>query len=249
MTAHTTTCLGSCIDMNLSLLHSFRFLVARVHPVGAHFHPPRQTLSSYASAESLYKRTIKRASPKQQASTPGRSGSPSQIHRARPRSPLAEHSDFDEDDQVAWQSMLTESPPANTTSHPSRQSSFESNSSHISRTSGAQPAARVPMSMTMTSMASHERRGVVEDRKGKGKMHQKDKKPSASPVHAPRQTTRKRSSTVQSPSTQSPQSAYPWSSDVAAMSTLTASSGRLPSSDTSVSDFESPKFAHPEESE
>ena len=119
----------------------------------------QHTLYSYSSADSLLKRTIKRASPRKRP--PGGSGSPSRGLRTRPRSPLAEHSDFDDDSDhpVPWQSMLVQSPPliVSYPTHPSRQSSFESSSSHISRGTGVSQrsaAALLPMAMAMTSIAT-----------------------------------------------------------------------------------------------
>ncbi|KAI0089466.1 hypothetical protein BDY19DRAFT_1004250 [Irpex rosettiformis] len=284
----------------------------------------RRTLSSYSSADSLLKRTIKRASPRKRH--PGRSGSPSRGFRTRPRSPLAEHSDFDDDSDhtVPWQSMLVHSPPPHLTSpptHPSRQSSFESSSSHASRITGISQSStmsRLPMTMAMTSIATftekEKDKEKQKDKKGKGK-------DMSGAVFAPR-PTRKRSSTVQSPSSRSLWSATESNSSiagagskaarqrpqtanvvaptpqrtasersgvevkgrsdkdseegkekpekkkekaegksgrlklsmsfaqVAAMGTVTAASGRLPPlSTTSTSSFESPRFAHPEESE
>jgi hypothetical protein len=244
-----------------------------------------KTLSSYASADSLLKRTITHASPRKRPPTPRRPDSPGEPH-TRHRSPLAGHSDYEEDDPVAWQSVLIESPPP----LPSRPSSSESISSHTSRLMGSLNPARMPLSMTMTSLPSFSR-DSGHNKKGKGKMVQKDR-PPASAVYAPRQTARKRSSTVQSPATHS----STWSGEsskhrsrpktatstadapflqrsdsgqsssgkdkpksggmkltlsfaqVAAMGTVTAASGRLPSSD-SGGEFESPRFARPDDSD
>ncbi|KAI0342340.1 hypothetical protein BDW22DRAFT_185689 [Trametopsis cervina] len=244
---------------------------------------PRRTLSSYSSADSLLTRTIKRASPKKRPPIPGRSDSPVQALRTRPRSPLAEQSDYDE--EVTWTSVLTESPPA-FVSHSSRQSSFGSGSSHAV----AQASARLPMTIAMTSITREEQDEVLEGR-GKGKGRAQDK-PGL--VYAPQPTTRKRSSTVQSLSPRSPETAHAWSpttskprtrpntaiatpplqrspsaqsqtagqpetkpgklklnlsfAQVTAMGTSTPASAPLQST-ASTSSFESPRFAHPEESE
>lgn len=273
---------------------------------GASDASPRQALSSYSSADSLLRRTIKRASPRKRRPIPNRADSPS-VARTRPRSPLADYSDYDEDQPGPSVRPAFYDPSHPQVAYPSRQSSFESNAS----SRGAyQPSARIsiPMSMAMTTITStvsvgpqsaqSERRG-----KGKAKYKSKDRERTTPVINSPRQS-RKRSSTVQAPSTpKSPQAPglpptphqsssrpianvnavagpsammrRPPSSSgkpetgtksegksaklklslsfaqVAALGTLTASSGRLPASAsaTSVSSFESPKFAHPDDSD
>lgn len=242
--------------------------------------PPPKTLSSYSSADSLLRRTIKRASPRKRRPVPSRSDSPSVAGRIRPRSPLADLSDYD-DEQADPRPPVLLGRPHPQAVYASRHSSFESSSA--SRTT------YLPISMAMTTITSTVSVGAeaVQDRKGKGKAKQRDK-------GTPR-PTRRRSSTVQALPGVTAQSTQAGSSQpgplqqqasqirpdvagssasssgrhdgekndakhgrlklslsfaqVAALGTLTASSGRMPSSSASESSFESPRFARPEDSD
>lgn len=241
---------------------------------------PRKTLSSYSSADSLLRRTIKRASPRKRRPIPARSDSPLLGVRPRPRSPLADYSDDDEDCPAPVPPLIFEQPQV---AYPSRQSSFESSVSARSAYHSSHRTS-LPMTMAMTTITSKVSVGpeVLQDKKGKGKAKLREKS-------GPRQT-RRRSSTVQAPlggkgkspqvevtqppasqpristagpSVVAPAKTEPETSEgkpgrlrlsmsfaqVAALGTITASSGRLPSSATSASSFESPRFAHPEDSD
>lgn len=249
---------------------------------------PHKTLSSYSSADSLLRRTIKRASPRKRRPIPSRSDSPSLLGiRPRPRSPLADYSDYDDEQSGSSPQLLFDQPPRQV-AYPSRQSSFESGTSYRSSYLPSTRAS-LPIAMAMTTITSTVSVGsdVAQDKKGKGKAKQVDK-----PVTRP---THRRSSTVQASPNMNAKEAQtgraqpiafqqqqirpPISTagssgsissridaestdvkpgrlklslsfaQVASFGTVTASSGRLPSSATSGSSFESPRFARPEDSD
>ena len=249
--------------------------------------PPRKTLLSYSSADSLLRRTIKRASPRKPRPIPSRSDSSSLTGRLRPRSPLADFPDYDDERHDPGPSMLLEQP------HPQVAYSLRKPSSESGDSSRnmSLPSTRmsVPMAMAMTTITSTVSVGteVMADKKGRGKARQKDKlgprqtrrrsstvqevtpaaTPKSSPVEHPqalglqRQLPRVRANAAgpsASPSRDHSEKDDPKSgrltlsmsfAQVAALGTLTASSGRLPHSPASESSFESPRFARPEDSD
>ncbi|EKM56623.1 uncharacterized protein PHACADRAFT_172279 [Phanerochaete carnosa HHB-10118-sp] len=235
--------------------------------------PPR-TLSSYASADSLLKRSLQSGSLRR----PRRPESPSSyLTHARARSPLA--GELDDTEYYGSESgFAVPSPPQYMpdTAYPSRVPAEIS----LRQASSGYPTQRVPMSMAMTTITSTVTAGddAGPGRKGKGKG-------KARALETPPRPARKRSLTVQGalsprPSTvdslrDSPgtgtlhtpegggeRSAKPGRLKLAKLSfaqVAAVSSGSSylgsrnlappPLSATSTSSFESPQFARPEESD
>ncbi len=153
------------------------------------FSVPQHTLSSYSSADSLLRRTIKRASPRKHGSITTRSGSPA--FRTRPRSPLAAYLDGmeGETDSSSFTSIGHRQFYSDI-AYPSRQASAESGQSSLSSRTILHPVPRapLPMSMAMTTITSTVTAGAgtPTKEKGKGRDKFKENKP------------RRRSSTIHS---------------------------------------------------
>lgn len=236
--------------------------------------PPR-TLSSYASADSLLKRSLQSNSLRR----PRRPESPSSyLPRSRPRSPLA--GELDDMDYYGLEpSFVVPSPPQLTpdVAYPTR-TSHESTLRYSTGTGPGHPGQRVPMSMTMTTITSTvtagDDSGSSKKNKGKGKVKT---------LETPTRPLRKRSLTVQGalsprPSTADSLRDSPSAAAVAIpenaerpskaaklklalpFAQVAASGSGSPSptprslappplSAASLSSFDSPQFAHPEDSD
>ncbi|GJE86396.1 hypothetical protein PsYK624_024760 [Phanerochaete sordida] len=234
---------------------------------------PNRTLSSYASADSLLRKTLQSGSLRR----PRRPESPSSYltSLSRPRSPLA--GELDDADYYGLEpGFSVPSPPQLTpdVAYPTR-GSHETGFRPV--TSTMQPGPRVPVSMTMTTITSTVTAGNdAGGKKGKGKGKARTLESPAAPL-------RKRSLTVQGTLSSRPSVAdslrdSPGTAAAAEGSDRPARSGKLkrlpklsfaqvvasgpgsssstprtlappPLSAASVSSFESPQFAHPDDSD
>lgn len=242
---------------------------ARPNPVSLNV-PPR-TLSSYASADSLLKRSLQSGSLRR----PRRPESPSSyLTHTRARSPLADELD-DAEYYGPEPGFAMSSPPQYMpdVAYPSRVPT----EAGLRQAASGHPAQRVPMSMAMTTITSTVTAGddAGPSRKGKGKG-------KARTLETPARPVRKRSLTMQGALSPRPSMADSLRDSPGTLSTpeggeRPAKHGRLklaklsfaqvaamgsgssslasrslappPLSATSISSFESPQFAHPEDSD
>jgi hypothetical protein len=235
---------------------------------------PRRTLSSYASADSLLKRKVQGGDIK--APRPmrfhARAASPTRLARSRPLSPLAPDSD-DPDYYFGHEPGLAVPAPQKLVpdgAYPSRWTSHEYNFGQTTNPAHHSQRNAIPLSMAMTTITSTVTAGPDPSPSKKAKGKSRGKTP---PVEMPKQL-RKQSLTVQavSPSksaaTDNARDSPGGSPTIDGSASGLSKPGKLklalsfaqvaassssrspvlpPSSTASVSSFESPRFAHPDD--